>query len=95
MTPLARESAELLAIEVLSWLVGNEELLPVFLGSTGASEGDLRERARDPEFLASVLDFLLMDDTWVQAFCTSADYAYDFPIRARAALPGGAQVNWT
>lgn len=95
MTPLSRDSAELLAIEALSWLVGNEELLTVFLGSTGASAADLRQRAREPEFLASVLDFLLMDDAWIAEFCASADYKPDFPIRARAALPGGAHVNWT
>lgn len=95
MTPLSRESAELLAIEALSWLVGHDELLPVFLGATGASESDLRQRSREAEFLASVLDFLLMDDAWITEFCQSADYQPDFPIRARAALPGGAQVNWT
>lgn len=95
MTPLSQDSAELLAIEALSWLVGNEELLPVFLGATGASEADLRQRAREPEFLASVLDFLLMDDAWIAEFCQSADYKCEFPMRARAALPGGAQVNWT
>lgn len=95
MTPLSRDSAELLAIEALSWLVGNEEHLPVFLGSTGAGAHDLRLRAKDPEFLASVLDFLLMDDAWIQQFCDSAGYTYDFPVRARAALPGGAEVNWT
>ncbi len=95
MTPLSRDSAEMLAIGTLSWLVGNDELLPVFLGSTGATEADLRQRAADPEFLASVLDFLLMDDAWVQGFCEAAGCASDFPLRARAALPGGAQVNWT
>lgn len=95
MTPLSQDSAELLAIEALSWLVGNEDLLPIFLGSTGVSEGDLRQRAKDPEFLASVLDFLLMDDTWISEFCRSAEYTFDFPMRARAALPGGTQVNWT
>ena len=95
MTPLTQESAELLAIEALSWLVGNEELLPVFLGSSGATEADVRAGASDPVFLASVLDFLMMDDAWITAFCQSADYALDFPMRARAALPGGAHVNWT
>ncbi|NNE82085.1 MAG: DUF3572 domain-containing protein [Silicimonas sp.] len=95
MTPLTQDSAEVLAIEALSWLVGNDDLLPVFLGATGATEGDIRQRAKDPEFLASVLDFLLMDDAWIQAFCASEDYGPDFPVRARAALPGGADVNWT
>ncbi|WP_413720637.1 DUF3572 domain-containing protein [Silicimonas sp. MF1-12-2] len=95
MTPLSLDSAELLAIEALSWLVRNDELLPVFLGATGASASDLRQSAKDPEFLASVLDFLLMDDAWIAEFCQSADYRFDFPMRARAALPGGTQVNWT
>lgn len=95
MTPLSQDSAEVLAIEALSWLVGNEDLLPVFLGSSGAGEADLRRRAKDPEFLASVLDFLLMDDAWIAAFCDNAGYAYEYPLRARAALPGGTQVDWT
>ena len=95
MTPLTRDSAELLAIEALSWLLGDEELLPVFLGSTGASTDDVRERAQDADFLAAVLDFLLMDDAWITAFCSEKDYGPDLPLRARAALPGGAHVNWT
>lgn len=95
MTPLTQESAELLAIKALSWLVGHDELLPVFLGATGATEDDIRQRAKDPEFLASVLDFMLMDDVWIESFCQSTDYGFDFPVRARAALPGGAEVNWT
>ena len=95
MTPLARDSAEVLAIEALVWLTADDELLPVFLGSTGAGVDDIRASAQDPEFLASVLDFILMDDAWVGAFCSSNNYAPDFPMRARAALPGGAAVNWT
>ncbi len=95
MTPLARDSAKVLAIEALVWLAADDELLPVLLGSTGAGVDDIRERAQDPEFLASVLDFILMDDAWVGAFCAANTYAMGYPMRARAALPGGAAVNWT
>ena len=95
MTPLTQQSAEILALEALSWLVGNDELLPVFLGSTGSSRDDIRARAKDTEFLASVLDFLLMDDAWILTFCKSIECAPEYPLRARAALPGGAAVNWT
>lgn len=90
-----QESAETLALQVLAWLVGNDDLLPVFLSSTGASEGDVRERASDPVFLGAVLDFLMMDDAWVMAYCDQATLAYDRIMQARAALPGGEQVNWT
>jgi hypothetical protein len=44
---------------------GADDLVEVFLGSSGASLDDLRARAAEPEFLASVLDFILMDDAWV------------------------------
>lgn len=92
---LSPEAAEILALQALAWLVANEDLLPVFLGATGASEGDLRAQAADPGFLGSVLDFLMMDDAWVVAFCDANAIAYERPMFARAALPGGEQVHWT
>lgn len=92
---MQQESAETIALQALGWLAANDELLPVFLGATGASEADLRARAAEPEFLGSVLDFLMMDDAWVVAFCQERNIAYERPMMARAALPGGAQVNWT
>lgn len=92
---MSQESAETVALQSLAWLTVNEELLLVFLGSTGAGVDDLRERAKDAEFLGSVLDFLLMDDAWVVQFCDSAGLSYDKPMLARAALPGGEDVFWT
>jgi uncharacterized protein DUF3572 len=90
-----QDAAETLALKALAWLVTNEDLLPVFLGATGASESDLRDQAGDPAFLGSVLDFLMMDDAWVIAFCDANVTPYEHPMFARAALPGGQQVNWT
>lgn len=89
------DAAETLALKALAWLLADDDLLPVFLGSTGASETDLRTRAADPEFLGSVLDFLTMDDAWVMRFCDAENIAYDQPVQARAALPGGEQLHWT
>ncbi len=92
---LSPEAAETLALNALSWLVGQEELLPVFLGASGAGVQDIRARMAEPEFLGSVLDFLLMDEAWVIAFCDASALPYDRPMQARAALPGGEQVHWT
>lgn len=89
------KQAEIRALSVLGWMVTNEELLPVFLGATGADESDLRGRAGESEFLGSVLDFLMMDDAWVVEYCDGEGLPYDTLMRARQALPGGADVNWT
>lgn len=90
-----QESAETIALQALGWLVGNEDLLPVFLGATGASVSDLAKNAKQPAFLGSVLDFLVMDDAWVVAFCDDTGLPYQAPMQARAGLPGGEQMNWT
>lgn len=90
-----QSGAEMLALACLGWLASNEDLLPVFLGASGASVDDLRQQADQPEFLASVLDFLLMDDAWVIAFCDATGHGYEDPMRARLALPGGDRVHWT
>jgi hypothetical protein len=92
---LTQNSAETIALGVLGWLVGNEELLPVFLGSTGASEADMRGAVNDPDFLGSVLDFVLMDDAWVIACCDTNKIPYERLSEARQCLPGGGQIHWT
>jgi Protein of unknown function (DUF3572) len=89
------DQAEVIALRALAWLMSNDELLPVFMGATGAVEADLRANAADPEFLGSLLDFLTMDDAWVVEFCEQAGLSYETPMMARMALPGGAQVHWT
>ncbi|MEM6375317.1 MAG: DUF3572 domain-containing protein [Pseudomonadota bacterium] len=90
-----REKAETLALTALGWLAGREDLLDVFMGATGSSASDLRNRAAEPEFLAAVLDFLLMDDAWVLAFSDESGVATGALVQARQALPGGEQTHWT
>lgn len=87
--------AETVGAQALAWLAGQDDLLGVFLGASGLSSGDLRTRMADPEMLGAVLDFVMMDDSWVVAFCDAHHHAYDVPARARTALPGGEQVHWT
>ena len=90
-----QESAETLALDAMGWLVANDEILSVFLDSSGTSAGDLARGTADLAFLASVLDFVLTDDRWVVAFCDSTGRAYSDPMTARAFLPGGEARNWT
>ncbi len=92
---MRRETATGLAQEALVWLSGQEELMPVFLNATGSNAESVRAGARDPEFLGSVLDFVMMDDAWVVAFCDAAGHPYAAVGAARRALPGGDEVHWT
>ena len=89
------ERAQTIGLQALAWLVGNDDLLPGFMGATGTAEADLRARAGDPVFLASVLDYVTMDDNWVIAFCDATGLTYTDPLTARHAMPGAEQVHWT
>ncbi|MGH1578699.1 DUF3572 domain-containing protein [Planktotalea sp.] len=92
---MSREAAEVFSLNALGWIVGQEDILPVFLGASGASESDIRARASEPEFLLSVLDFLMMDDQWVISCCDALNVPYESLGEARQMMPGGAEVSWT
>lgn len=90
-----QELAETRALAVLGWIAGQDEIFPAFLGATGTSESDLRRRAGDPEFLAAVLDFVLMDDAWVIDCAAALGCPPEQMLHIRAALPGGDLPQWT
>ncbi|SFD55911.1 DUF3572 domain-containing protein [Roseivivax sediminis] len=92
---ISRDHAETIGLQAIAWLAADEELLPVFMGSTGADEATMREGIGDPAFQAAVLDFLLMDDAWLTRFCDETGIDYAAPMQARAILPGGDLPEWT
>jgi hypothetical protein len=82
------DAAEALAIAALSFLAEEPERLGRFLAATGIGPESIRDAARDPGFLAGVLDHLGGDERLLVAF---ADHAGIDPMevdRARAALDG-------
>lgn len=91
---MKQDQAEIIAIQALGWLAGEEDLLTVFLGSTGLDPKDLTAAAEDVGFLGSVLDFILLDDSHVTGFCDAANLPYDLPKTARFNLPGGSSLDW-
>lgn len=88
-----RDGAKIIALEALRWLLDDNDLLGVFMGSTGASVSDLRERVEESEFLGFVLAFILQDDTWVISFCEARRLSATEVLRAHAALAGD-QPDW-
>lgn len=91
---MTADRAEIVALGALGWLA-EAELLDTFQSTTGADQTAIRAAAGDPDFLGAVLDFVLMDDAWVQGVCQAQSLPYDALLQARAALPGGDLPHWT
>ena len=81
-----REVAEIVAIQALSFVASEPERLGLFLAETGVGPETLRNAAADPNFLLSVLDFVLRDDTMVKAFSESSQHHPTTIMAAREAL---------
>ncbi|HVV26740.1 MAG TPA: DUF3572 family protein [Rhizomicrobium sp.] len=70
MTP---ETAEILALQALAWLAGDEIAIGRFLDLSGLDMAALREAADSPETGAAVLDFLLANEDLLLRFCEEAN----------------------
>ena len=92
---MTSQEAEIYALKVTNWLISNQDLLGVFMSSTGVSEATIRNNFHDGVFLVAVLDFVLLDDNWVIAACDAMQLEPDVMHSARLLLPGGERVNWT
>ncbi|CAO4174758.1 DUF3572 domain-containing protein [Methylorubrum populi] len=55
-------ASERLAVEVLGWLVADENRLYRFVAASGLEPGSLRESMNDPGFLGAVLDHVMSDE---------------------------------
>ncbi|GAB6841641.1 hypothetical protein HNR00_000868 [Methylorubrum rhodinum] len=64
---------ERLAVEVLGWLADDDERLTRFVVESGLDPGTLRESARDPGFLAAVLDHVMGDEPRLLACARTLD----------------------
>jgi len=81
-----REVAEIVAIQALSFVAGDAQRLGMFLSESGIGPETLRASAKDPQFLVSVLDFVLRDDATVKAFAEQSEHHPTTIAAAREAL---------
>ena len=89
------ESAEILGLQVLSWVLAEPEVLAGFLAASGASPGDLAALAREPAFLGALIDHLMEEDSRVLACAAALGVPPTALGAARKALPGGQDPHWT
>ena len=90
-----KEIAETRALEVLTWVLSEDDLIQLFMGATGASQNDLRSNTLNHEFLISILDFVLMDDSWVLSCSKFLCIDPSQICTIRSSLDGGREVSWT
>ena len=86
-----REVAEIVAIQALTFVAGDPERLGLFLAESGLGPETLRTAAANPQFLASVLDFVMRDDGTVKAF---ADATQLHPTNVAAARQVLGDPDW-
>ena len=89
------EEAEIYALKATNWLISKQDLVEVFMASTGVSEITIKNEFHDGVFLAAVLDFLLLDDNWVIDVCQAIRLEPEAMAVVRQLLPGGEKVNRT
>jgi uncharacterized protein DUF3572 len=82
------ETAEMLAIQALAFIAEEPERLNRFLGLTGIDLSQIRDVAREPGFLAGVLEHMLADESLLIAFAGSAGIDPAGIARARSTLGG-------
>lgn len=93
LAAMNRDAAETIGLQALAFIASDDELLPQLFALTGIGADDIRNEASDPDFLAGVLDFLLLEDRRLLDFCETAGLKPQEPKRARQALPGGQFVE--
>ncbi len=89
------ERAEIVALQALGWMAGQDEIIGAFLGAAGTDIATLKATAHRPETQLAILDFLVGHEAWLRDFCTDLGVAPETPMAARAALPGGDEMHWT
>ncbi len=76
----------MLGVQALAFLAQDEDRLGGFTVSTGVAIQSLRDAAREPDFLAGVLEHMLADETLLIAFAESAGIDPAEVARARRTL---------
>jgi hypothetical protein len=86
--PHPRADAEKIAVEALSFIASDTERLGRFLAATGIGPADIRAAAREPLFLAGVLDHLANNDSDLVAFAKHTANSPTDILRSREVLAG-------
>jgi hypothetical protein len=82
-----RERAETMALNMITFLMSDEDRAGGFFGATGLSADDLRAGVTQPAFLGGVMDYLLSREDLLVGFCEEHGIDPMQPLRVRQILP--------
>ena len=86
---MAKEAAERLAIQALTFIAQDGERLGRFLAITGIDLSEIRAAAGQPGFLAGVLEHIAEDQRLIESFAAEAGLEPADIDKARHALGSG------
>jgi len=89
---LTKSTAESIAIEAFTFLAGNPGRLDRFLALSGLGRNSLRAAAREPGFLAAILDHLASNERLLLAFTANTGHAPATVAKARDILSPPAEM---
>lgn len=78
-----------MAVAALAFLAAEPERLARFLALAGIAGADIRRAAREPGFLAAVMEHLMGDEALLLAFAGEQDVNPEAVVRAAHALGAG------
>ena len=81
-----KDRAITVALEVITFLMADDETAGQFLGATGLDPEDLRGNLQDTDFLEGVLDYLLSREDLLISFCEQNGLEPTLPMRLKMAL---------
>ncbi|MBP1850596.1 DUF3572 domain-containing protein [Rhizobium halophytocola] len=84
LAPPAHETA----LEILTWLAGEPDMLSRFLALSGLRADQLRTAVADPAFLAGLLDFVMNHEPTLLLFCEATETKPETVAAAWAKLSG-------
>ncbi|WP_011580685.1 MULTISPECIES: DUF3572 domain-containing protein [Chelativorans] len=88
---MSPEQAETIAVQALTFIAGDPQLLPRFLAITGIEANQIREAAQEPGFLAGVLQFVMAHEPTLAAFSEAKGFEPRDVSTALRTLPFGEE----
>ncbi len=85
---LAAVEPTVIALQLLSYIAGNSEILARFMNLTGVDPSTLRGRLEEPTFQLAMLDFAMGDESLLLAFAADHGLKPEDVVRAHQRLQG-------